>query len=513
MVVGEPSRLVGVAVKRKEDPRLITGEGSYIDDVHLPGIVYMAVLRSLHAHARIVRLDVSRARQHPEVLDILTGEQVKERCKTPHPLFGLAEGAKVKERWPLATGIANYVGDPVAAVVAGSAAAGRDALDLIDVDYDPIPVVVDPESALEEGSPLVHEELGTNLVLSGSGSAGDPDAAFREADGVVSLRLVEPRIVVNPMEPRGVLVSYERSSGSMTVWDSTQTPHLERTEIAGMLGVHENKIRVIARDVGGGFGCKFHTYPETILAALFSIQLSRPVKWVEERQEHFVSTIHGHGEIQYVEAAYKKDGTLTGMRLSYRNDLAAYSDGSAHYYMGAFTHSMAPGPYRTKHLVWDTAAIYTNKTPVGPYRGYGRHATAYFLERVMDLIARDLNMDPVAIRRRNLIHRDEFPYSSPTGMEYDSGDYEASLDKALEVADYAKLREEQVRLRQQGILMGIGIATSTERTGSAPSGTISILPGFESATVRGPGGQGDGAYRGLATWPGDADHLRSASGG
>jgi carbon-monoxide dehydrogenase large subunit len=483
MVTGQVSKMMGASVKRKEDPRLITGEGKYTDDVQLKGMTYMAVLRSPHAHARIRRMDTSRARQHPQVLAVLTGQEVKELCKTPLPLFGPFPDMKMKDRWPLATDNVNFVGELVAAVVALTREAAQDALELIEVDYHPLPPVVDMEQAVQPGSPLVHQELGTNLCYEASGKSGDPDQAFREADGVVSARLTQPRLIPNPMEARAVVASYERSTGNMTLWVTTQNPHIERSIVAGILGFPENKLRVVAVDVGGGFGCKVNTYPESIIAAILSMRLARPVKWAEDRQENFISTSHGRGQVQYVEAAYKNDGTLLGIRLRIYADLGAYCQVLSHA-IPTLTPSMAPGVYRARNFAWTTYGVYTNKVPYDAYRGAGRPEGAYIIERVMDLMAYKLSLDPVAVRRKNFIPKDAFPYQTPTGMEYDSGDYEAALSKALQIAEYDRLREEQQRLRQQGLLMGIGVTTTTEICGFGPAASLGGLGGFESALVR-----------------------------
>ena len=484
MATSQLPKMIGATVKRKEDPRLMSGEGKFTEDVQLRGMVYMAVLRSPHAHARIRRLDLSRARQQPEVLAAMTGAEVVERGVSQMPLAGVREAIKARSRLPLAVDKALYVGDPVAALVATSQEAARDALDLIEVEYEALLPAVDLEEATRGGSPLVYDDMGTNLSVDASGRRGDPDAAFREADGVVSARLKQPRIVLNPIEPRSVVASYERGTGNLTVWDATQEPHKERDELAEVLGLPETKIRVIAIDVGGGFGCKISTYLESYLAAIFSMDLARPVRWVERREDHFISTTQGRGEVQYVDAAYKKDGTLLGLRIRYYTDLGAYSHGSSHSIVDMLTPLGAPGPYKVKNLAWTTQGVYTNKVPIGPYRGYGRHSTTYLHERIMDMIARELDMDPADVRRKNFVSRDEFPYRTPTGLEYDSGDYEAALDRALEIAGYDQLKEDRRRLRESGVLMGIGIACSVDTSGFGPTGRLSSRPGYESATLR-----------------------------
>ena len=267
-------------------------------------------------------------------------------------------------------------------------------MERIHVEYAPLPAIVDLEKAAEPGSPLVHEDLGNNVSVLCSGTAGDPESAFREADGVVSARIVMPRLIPNPMESRAVVASYERGTGNMTMWLSTQAPHLERTVVAQMLDLPENKIRILSRDVGGGFGCKIDTYPETVIAAIMAMQHGRPVKWVEDRQEHFLATIHGRGEVQHVEAAYKNDGTLTGLKWRYYTDLGAYSNGGTHSVVEVLTPSGVQGAYHVRNLEWTGHGVFTNKVPVGPYRGYGHHAPAYVIERVMDLIARKVGYGP-----------------------------------------------------------------------------------------------------------------------
>lgn len=484
MLQGQSPRMVGSSVKRKEDPRLVIGEGKFTADVQLKGMVYMAVLRSPHAHARILGIDTTRALQDPNVLDVLTGAETTQACRTEFPLAGVKEGMKAKGRWPMATDIVRYVGEPVAAVAATSTETALDALEMIEVDYEPLTPVVDMELAVETGAQLVHDDLGTNIAVEGIRTVGDPDEAFQAADGVVSLRLTQPRLIPNPMEARAVVASYERGTGNMTLWLTSQGPHFERAIIAEVLGFPEHKLRIISIDVGGGFGCKIDGYAESVIAPLLSMRLNRPVKWVEDRQEHFLSTIHGRGELQYVEAAYKNDGTLLGLRIRYFTDLGAYCVGGSHAVVETLTPSGGQGVYKIRNIAWTSYGIYTHKVPVGPYRGYGQHASAYFLERVMDLIARRLDLDPVAVRRMNFISADAFPYRNPIGGQYDSGDYESALGKALELADYESLRKQQQELRGSGELMGIGLSTSVDASGFGPATGLSARPGHETAIVR-----------------------------
>ena len=484
MTTAQLPRTIGTSVKRKEDPRLISGEGAYTDDVQLRGMLYMAVLRSPHAHARISHLDVSAAKAHPEVVSVLTGQEILERCAAPLPLHGVLEDMKARGRWATASELVRYVGEPVAAAVATSREAAKDALELIDVGYDLLPSALDMEGAIQEGAPLVHADLCSNLCFEYSHVVGDPDAAFREADGVVSARVPQPRVIPSPMEPRAVVASFEKGQGTLTIWDTTQEPHGEQTEIAGVLGFPHNKVRVIAVDVGGGFGCKMQLYPEPVIASMFSMQLARPVKWVEERQEHFVSTIHGRGHLTYVDAAYSVDGILLGMRLRYYNDLGAYCNGSSANVIGLVAPVRITGMYRVQNVAWTTVGVYTNKVPFGAYRGYAGSTVSYVIERVMALIADELKMDPVEVRRKNVVPKSAFPYITATGAEYDSGDYEGALELILGLSEYEKLRQDQEQARARGELMGIGIASAVEFGGLGPTFPTSGHPGFESASVR-----------------------------
>ncbi len=477
-------KLVGASVRRKEDFRLIQGEGRYAADIQPRDVAEMMALRSPHAHARIRHIHTGAAQALPGVLAVITGAEFNALCHAQLPLAGVRDHMKAVSRWPMAADTAKYEGEPVAVVVASDAYIARDALELIEVDYEPLPAVVDQERALDNGAPLVHQHLSSNLCVTSSHSVGSPDAAFAEADGVLSFRLVEPRLVPNAMEPRAVTASYERGVGEVTLWLSTQAPHLERRAVAEVLGMAENRIRVLSRDVGGGFGAKIDTYPETVIAAALAMQLNRPVRWVEERQEEFTSTIHGRGEVQYVEAAYRNDGKLLALKTQYYTDLGAYAFGGTHGVAETLTPSGAAGAYTVENLEWTVFGVYTNKMTVGPYRGYGQHATAYAAERVMDGIALELNLDPAEVRRRNLIPAEAFPYRTPTGRLHDSGDYHLGLEMALELANYAGLREEQARLRERGELLGIGIATTVDASGFGPSGALSVRPGYETSTVQ-----------------------------
>ena len=476
--------MIGARIKRKEDPRLITGQGKFTDDVYPRGAVHMAVLRSPHAHARILNIDTSKAKAYPGIVAVITGVEVNDRCLTTFRLFGVREGMNARSRWPMASDVARYLGEPVVAVVATSLSAAWDAVELIDISYEALPAVVDMEQAMESDSTLVHPDFSTNVAVQSSNEVGDVGEAFQEAHGVVKVRLVEPRLVPNSMEGRAVVADYDRGTDNLEIWVSTQSPHFERDNVATMLGMPHSRVRIYSKDVGGGFGAKVDTYSETIIASVLSKDVGRPVKWVEQRREHFTTTVHGRGEVQYVEGAYDADGMLTGLKVDYYTDMGSYCRGPSHSVVGGLTPLGIQGAYQVRNVAWNSYGIYTNKVPVGPYRGYGQHASSYIVERVMDLIAGEMGLDPAEVRRRNLVTADSFPYRAPTGLTYDSGDYHATLEKALSVADYDGLRERQRQARERGEIVGIGLATTVDASGFGPSGGLTPRPGYESAFLR-----------------------------
>ena len=384
----------------------------------------------------------------------------------------------------MASDVARYLGEPVVAVVATSLSAAWDAVELIDVSYEALPAVVDMEQAMESDSTLVHPDFSTNVAVQSSNEVGDVGEAFQEAHGVVKVRLVEPRLVPNSMEGRAVVADYDRGTDNLEIWVSTQSPHFERDNVATMLGIPHSRVRIYSKDVGGGFGAKVDTYSETIIASVLSKDVGRPVKWAEQRREHFTTTVHGRGEVQYVEGAYDADGMLTGLKVDYYTDMGSYCRGPSHSVVGGLTPLGIQGAYQVRNVAWNSYGIYTNKVPVGPYRGYGQHASSYIVERVMDLIAGEMGLDPAEVRRRNLVTADSFPYRAPTGLTYDSGDYHATLEKALSVADYDGLRERQRQARQRGEIVGIGLATTVDASGFGPSGGLTPRPGYESAFLR-----------------------------
>ncbi len=475
------AKYIGQKVKRTEDPRLIKGLGHYVDDIKLADTLHVAILRSPYAHAKINSINTGAAKNAPGVVAVYTGKDVEGRVGNVPCAAALPE-LKVPKFPVLAGGKVIFVGQAVAAVVATDKYKARDAIDLIEVDYDPLDVVTDAERAMQPDSAVIHEEFGTNIAFVHSAGTGDVEAAFNQADKVVSQRLIHQRLIPVAMEPRGVLVQYLPGEEQMTLWSSTQIPHLMRTQVALMLGIPENKLRVIAPEVGGGFGSKLNVYAEEALLGWISMQLNRPVKWVETRRENFTSTIHGRGQVGTAEVAVKNDGTILGLRYNVVADLGAYHQLLTPA-IPTLTGLMLSGCYKIPAISMTCTGIFTNKMATDAYRGAGRPEATYLVERMMDRVAQELKMDPIELRRKNFPKADEFPFGTATGLFYDSGDYDKALDKALEIVDYKKLREEQKAARAQGRVMGIGISTYVEICAMGPSAALPA-GGWESATVR-----------------------------
>ena len=476
------TKYVGQRVLRKEDPRLLAGRGQFVDDLHLPHTAHLIFLRSPHAHAKIRRLDITRAESLHGVIEILTGEDVREELGTV-PFMARLPDLRVPPHYPLAVGRVRYVGEPVAAVVAESAYIARDALDLIDVDYEPLPAVVDPEKALQKDSPVIYEEWNSNVAGTYSIVSGDVSKAFRKAHRVVQARLVNQRLAPVAMECRAVQASYHPGDRMLTLWSTTQIPHMLRNYVARSLQVPDNRLRVVAIDVGGGFGSKLNIYPEEMLAPYLAMRLGRPVKWVETRRENLAATTHGRDQINNVELALGKDGRILAMRCRTIADIGAY----LHLFTAGIptsTASLANGCYKIPAISFGITEVFTNKMSTDAYRGAGRPEAIYLIERMMDLAARELGMDPSVIRVRNMVKPKEFPYTTVTGSVYDSGNYAGVLNKALKAVGYKGLRVQQARWRKQHRLLGIGIASYVEICGTGPASDRPPGGGWESATVR-----------------------------
>lgn len=473
------ARALGARVKRREDPRLITGKATYVDDISLPGILHVAIVRSPHAHAKITVIDTAPALQVPGVVTVWTGKEIAARCG-PLPVGPRIRDMKVPRRYPLVIDdMVRHVGDPIAAVVATDLAAARDAVDRVEVDYTPLAAVTDVEVAMRPDAPVIHPDLGTNICYRTT-FGSSVDEIFARAEVTVSFRLVQQRLIPCAMETRGVVAQHR--GDELTLWTSTQIPHVVKTMLAEIVRIPEHQIRVIAPEVGGGFGSKLDVYGEEALTAALAIALGRPVKWVETRREAFMATTHGRGQVQHVEAAATKDGMISALRLRVLADMGAYSQ-LLTLAVPTNTGRMSSGCYRIPAIFAEVIGIFTNRTPTGAYRGAGRPEATFLIERVVDVLAHRLRLDPAEIRRRNFIPPEAFPYKTATGATYDSGNYRPALEKALELVDYAALRTEQRQLRERGRYLGIGIASYVEITGL---GAAAALPGglWESATVR-----------------------------
>src|SRR3990170_1648228 len=425
-------KLIGEPIKRREDPRLITGLATYVDDIKLPRMLHMSIVRSTHAHARLRRVDVSRARSAPGVALVLTGAEAKAWGEAL-PTASEVPEMKAATRYPLsADGVVRFVGEGIAAIVADDRYVARDAAELVDVEYEDLPVVVDARKAMAPGAPILHTDFGTNVcAIMPVGDKDATDAAFREADVTIKQWMVNHRLIPNAMEARGVVANYDPGQETLTVWSSTQVPHLLRTLLSTLVRMPEHKVRVIAPEVGGGFGSKIDVYAEDVLVPLASIHLQRPVKWIEDRTENFLATIHGRDIHAEIELAARRDGRLLGQRIRVVADIGAYQQ-LLTATIQSLTMLMFPGLYKVPTLYGEVTEVYTNKTPTDAYRGAGRPEATYFIERAMDILARKLGMDPAEVRRVNFIEKDSFPFQTTTGLVYDSGDYEPALDLALE---------------------------------------------------------------------------------
>ena len=415
-------KYIGEKVKRTEDPRLIKGIGHYVDDIKLADTLHIAILRSPYAHAKITSINTDAAKSAPGVVAVYTYADIEGKIGLVPCAAALPE-LKVPKYPVLANGKVIFVGQPVAAVVATDKYKARDAADLIEVDYDPLDVVTDLEAAAKADGPVIHEEFGTNIAFHHSAGLGDVDAAFAQADKIVTQKLQHQRLAPVSMEPRGVLAYYFPGEEQMTLWSSTQIPHLMRTQVAIMIGMAENRLRVVTPEVGGGFGSKLNVYAEEGLLAWIAMQLNKPVKWIESRRENISATIHGRSQTGTVEVAVKNDGTLLGLKYNVIADMGSYLQLLSPA-IPTLTGLMLSGCYKIPAIQMNCTGVFTNKMSTDAYRGAGRPEATYLVERMMDRIAGELNMDPVELRRKNFPKPEEFPFATATGLTYDSGDYE-----------------------------------------------------------------------------------------
>jgi carbon-monoxide dehydrogenase large subunit len=485
---------VGRARQRKEDARLITGRTRWTDNLTLPGMLHLAVLRSPMAHARITSIDTSAAREKPGVMAVYTATDLDPESSIGLPCaWQITPDMKHPRRPVLAANKVNFAGEGVAVVVARSAAEAEDALEAIDVEYSALPAVLDMEAALGDGYPVIHEDLGTNrnalwVFDSGeAGTGGDVEQAIRDAEVTVTRRFRQQRLIPAFMEPRSIVV--DPTGNQLTIWSSTQIPHIIKTLTAMVLGVPEHKLRVIAPDVGGGFGGKIAVLPEEFMAMIVARKMGRPVKWTESRSESMVTAHHGRDQIQDITIAARRDGTVTGLKVDLLADMGAYLGVVAPGVplLGAFMYNAI---YKFPAYRFACTNVFTNKTITDAYRGAGRPEATFAVERIMDELAVELGMDPMALREKNWITHEEFPFTTVAGLTYDSGNYEAATERAMQLFDYEGLRREQEARRASSdpVQLGIGISTYTEMCGLAPSRVLGSLSygagGWEHAAIR-----------------------------
>ena len=478
--VSKPETLVGKRIRRQEDPRLITGTAVYVDDLKLPGMHHAAFVRSPHAAARIRSINTRAALALPGVAAVFTGADVAHLG--PVPTGASLPDLRVPHHHLLAQDRVYFCGHPVAVVVATDRYIAADAADLVEVDYDPLPAVADPEKAIAPGAPAVHPQWPDNVAFTFHQEGGDTAQAFRDAEVIVKQRITSQRLIPMAMETRGVVAEWRAGEKSITLHTSTQIPHLVRSLVAGILGMPENHLRVITPEVGGGFGSKLNVYAEEALIAWIASRINHPVKWIESRRENFLVTIHGRGHADYFELAARRDGTILGMKLKLIQDLGAYHQLLTPA-IPTLSVLMMPGLYHFANITADIIGAFTNCFPTDAYRGAGRPEATHGIERMVDILAAELHMDPADIRFKNFVPNDRFPYATATGLQYDSGNYRAPLIAALGLVDYPKLRAEQQRAREEGRLMGIGMSTYGEICAMGPSAAMPA-GGWESATVK-----------------------------
>src|SRR6058998_2376537 len=481
------ARYFGAAVRRREDPRFLRGEARYVDDVTLPGMLHAAFLRAPHAHARLARIDTAAAKALAGVAAVFTFDDLARWMK-PLPLFGapppglaaaITFDVRQASQWALCRDRARYVGEAVAMVVAEGRACAEDAVHRIQVAWEALPPVVDVAEAVAPGSPLVHPEWGTNVAIAFTHSIGDPDVAFARADVVVSETLRIQRYVGMPLECRGVVAHWDRRDGALTTWNSTQVPHFVQAGLTGALGLPPHKIRVIAPDLGGGFGTKASGYAEDALIPIAAVALGRPVKWIESRREHMSGAAHARHQVHAISLAATREGVILAVRDRIWLDLGAYNVWGVVLPYNTVAHLI--GPHRIRNMRVEVTAVVTHKTPNAPYRGAGRPETVFAMDRIVDCLARELSMDPADLRRRNYLsatdlpYEIDLPYRDGNRLVYDSGDFKAGLEAALAAVVYDALRAEQKELRAKGVYRGIGLSGYVEGTAIGP---------YEGATVR-----------------------------
>ncbi len=481
---------VGTSVKRREDPRFIQGQGSYVANISLPNMVYLAIKRSPYGHAKFKKINAKKAKALPGVVAVFTGQDLVDGGCGALPCGWNVPDIKVPTRHALTVDKVRHVGDGVAVVAAEDPHIAADALELIDVSYEPLPAVVDARKTTEPGAPRLHDDIDDNTSY--TWALGDKEAcdqAFSEADHVVELELVNQRLIANAIEPRAAVAQWSAGNEEMTLWTTSQNPHPIRLLLSAFtLGIPENKLRVISPDVGGGFGSKIPHYPEEVITPWVARAIHRPAKWVAERSESSVSDSQGRDHVTLVKLALKKNGTITGLHVQTWANMGAYISTFGPLIPTALYLPLVSGLYKIPGIWAEMWGTLTNTVPVDAYRGAGRPEASYLLERIVAMAALELNMDPVKLRRKNLIAKEDFPYQTPVAFQYDSGDYVKLFDKVTKLADYKGMRNAQAEARKKGRLVGVGMSGCIEASGHAPSavaGSLGAAVGFwESGVVR-----------------------------
>jgi aerobic carbon-monoxide dehydrogenase large subunit len=484
----EVGRAIGARVERKEDKKLLMGQAQWVDNMRAQGMVYLGVVRSPYAHARIVKVNVAPALAHADVVAAWTGAELESEWAGSLPCAWLpTEDTKAPAHKPVATDKVRYAGDAVAVVVTRSRGAAEDAMELVEVEYEPLPAAASIEAALADDAPLVHDELGTNRCYTWTLEAGEVERLFAEADVTVAERYYQNRLIPTAIEPRAVFVQPQPAAGDFTIWSTTQIPHIARVTLSGVTGIAEAKLRVIAPDVGGGFGSKLDIYAEEALALVVARRLGCAVKWTEGRSEGYLSTIHGRDVIQEIELACTAEGKITAVRTKLTAAMGAYlqlvTPGIP--LLGAWLYA---GCYDVEGYSFECTGVFTNTVPTDAYRGAGRPEATYAIERAVDALARKLGKDPVEVRRLNFIRT--FPATIAAGLTIDSGDYDACLDRVLELVGYEEVRRQQSARRSDGDgkRLGIGLSTYVEMCGLAPSKILGAIRygagGWDTATIR-----------------------------
>ncbi len=484
------AKFVGKSFKRVEDPRFLQGQGKYVSNLQRPGMAYVAIVRSPHAHAEIKGIDASAALELDGVVAVFTGQDLIDGGVGQLPCGWVVPECKIPERWPVEPGRVRHVGDAVAVVVADSPYVAEDALELIEVDYEPLPVSMGARATTEYRAQQIHDEIPNNTAY--TWALGDEDGmrrAFAEAAHVVELDLINQRLIPNAMEPRACMAEWDNTTEEMTVWTTSQNPHPIRLLLSGFtLGIPENKLRVISPDVGGGFGSKIFHYPEEIIVPWVARAINRPAKWVATRSESFMTDSQGRDHVTNVRMAMDATGTITGLHVQTWADQGAYLSTFAPLIPTALSITLFSGLYKIPGIWGEMKGTLTNTVPVDAYRGAGRPEASYLLERIVEKGAQKMGMDPIAFRRHNLIPADEFPYQTPVAFQYDSGNYQGLFDKLEEISGYGELRAEQESKRAEGKLWGVGVSGCIEASGPAPSavaGSLGSAVGlWESGTVR-----------------------------